>query len=424
MADLKTLRILPVLMALVLGACSSLPHANERKIPEATIVADASPERLALNAQVYDLVVKAVAERHYQREELAPRFLEQAARRRTEIIANVDETGFYTGLNAVLSNLGDKHTNALRPRSNRLLRQRRLGEGLDFGFSLAGVGAGGGYVVDRVRDDGPAAEAGVKPGWRIDTVDGLPFNTGASYIDGVHVWGFTDAGYHAHSVSFAALPLTREIGYLERTPEGVAVITFNLFDTATRRWVQARLSELQADPPRGIVIDLRGNGGGDAAELRRILSPFFAVPTVYGIYDAGPIFGDVRKTGRWRTPWTGPLAVLISGRTASAAELFAAAIQENHRGLVVGSKSAGAVVASRHFDLPDGGMLSVGFRAFRTASGATLEHVGVVPDIATTPTIEDLRANRDVTLDAAVKALFAPLATEGVAEPEPTPAPA
>jgi carboxyl-terminal processing protease len=415
----KAWRVVPVLLTLVLGACSSLPNANERRIPEVAAVADASPERLALNAQVYDLVVQEVAERHYQRAELASHFLEQAAGKRTQVIASVDEVGFYTGLNAVLADLGDKHTNATRPRSNRLTRQRRLGEGLDFGFSLAGVGGGGGYVVDRVRADGPAAEAGVRPGWRVDTVDGLPFSPAGSYIDGVHVWGFTDAGYHAQSASFAAVPLPREVGYLERTPEGVAVITFNLFDAPTRQWLQARLAELQADPPPGIIVDLRGNGGGDAAELRRILSPFFAAPTPYGIYDSGPIFGGVRKTRRWRTPWTGPLAVLISGRTASAAELFAAAIQENHRGPVAGSKSAGAVVASRHFDLPDGGMLSVGVSAFRTASGATLEHVGVTPDIVTAPTIEDLRANRDLTLDAAVAALLTPKAAGTVAKSEP-----
>lgn len=407
-----------MVLAVVLGACSSLPNANERRIPDVVAVADASPERLALNAQVYDLVVGEVADRHYQRDERTPRWLQQAAGKRAEVIASVDEARFYTGLNEVLSDLGDKHTNATRPRSNRLIRQRRLGEGLDFGFSLAGVGGGSGYVVDRVRSDGPAAQAGVKPGWRVDMVDGLPFSTTGSYIDGVHLWSFTDAGYHAHSASFAAAPLPRELGYLDRTPEGVVVITFNLFDAATREWVQARLAELQAAPPFGIVIDLRGNGGGDAAELRRILSPFFAVPTPYGIYDSGAIFGGVRKTGGWRMPWTGPLAVLISGRTASAAELFAAAIQENHRGPVVGSKSAGAVVASRHFDLPDGGMLSVGVRAFRTASGATLEHVGVTPDIVTAPTMEDLRANRDVTLDAAVKALLAQGAAERAAETE------
>ena len=419
LARLRTWTLAPVALALVLGACSSLPNANERRVPDVAVVADASPERLALNAQVYDLVVDKVARSHYQREERASRWLQLATEKRPVVIASANEAEFYAGLNAVLADLGDKHTIATRPRSNRLTRQRRLGGGLDFGFSLAGVGGDSGYVVDRVRADGPAAEAGVKPGWRLDSVDGLPFSLSGSYIDGVHLWGFTDAGYHAQSASFAAAPLSRELGWLERTPEGVAVITFNLFDAPTRQWVQARLAELQADPPSGIVIDLRGNGGGDAAELRRILSPSFAVPTPYGIYDSGPIFGAVRRTGRWRTPWTGPLAVLISGRTASAAELFAAAIQENQRGPVVGSKSAGAVVASRHFDLPDGGMLSVGFRAFRTASGATLEHVGVVPDIVTAPTLQDLRANRDVTLDAAVRALLSPEPPEAEAGPKP-----
>jgi len=402
-------------MALVLlGACATLPGANERRVPEVAAVADASPERLALNAKVYDLVVEAVSEQHYQREERGPHWLAQAAEKRDEVVASPDEVGFYRGLNGVLAELGDKHTNATRPFANRLTRQRRLGEGLDFGFSLAG--AGGGFVVDRVRPDGPAAKAGLQPGWRVDTVDGEPFVLTGSYLEGEHQWGFTDARDQSHLATFAAAPLPREVGYVEHTPEGVLVITFNSFDGPSREWVQAQLAAAQADPPPAIIIDLRGNGGGDAWELRRILSPFFTEPTAYGIVDSGPIFGGVRKTGRWRTPWTGKLAVLISGRTASAAELFAAAIQESGRGPVVGSKSAGAVVASRHFDLPDGGMLSIGIRSFRTAAGVTLEHSGVTPDVVTAPTLEELRQGRDPTLRAAVIAL---LGRATASEPEP-----
>lgn len=410
-------------MALVLlGACATLPGANERRVPEVATVADASPERLALNARVYDLVVEAVSEQHYQREELGPRWLAQAAEKRAEVVANPDEVSFYRGLNGVLAELGDKHTHAIRPFSNRLTRQRRLGEGLDFGFSLAG--AGDGFVVDRVRPDGPAAKAGLQPGWRVDTVDGAPFVLTGSYLDAEHQWGFTDARDQPHLATFAAVPLPREVGYVDRTPEGVLVITFNSFDGPSREWVQAQLAAAQADPPPGIIIDLRGNGGGDAWELRRILSPFFTEPTPYGIVDSGPIFGGVRKTGRWRTPWTGKLAVLISGRTASAAELFAAAIQESGRGPVVGSKSAGAVVASRHFDLPDGGMLSIGIRSFRTAAGVTLEHRGVTPDVVTAPTLDELRQGRDPTLEAAVTAFLGQRrGVAAVSEPEAAPEP-
>jgi carboxyl-terminal processing protease len=410
----------PLGIALVLlGACATLPGANERRVPEVAAVADASSERLALNGRVYDLVVEAVSEQHYQREERGAHWLEQAAAKRAEVVASPDEVGFYRGLNGVLAELGDKHTNAIRPFANRLTRQRRLGEGLDFGFSLAGASAG--FVVDRVRPDGPAAKAGLQPGWRVDTVDGEPFVITGAYLEGEHRWGFTDAQDQPHLATFAAAPLPREVGYIERTPEGVLVITFNTFDGPSREWVQAQLAAAQADPPPGIIIDLRGNGGGDAWELRRILSPFFIEPTAYGIVDSGPIFGGVRKTGRWRTPWTGPMAVLISGRTASAAELFAAAIQESGRGPVVGSKSAGAVVASRHFDLPDGGMLSIGIRSFRTAAGVTLEHSGVTPDVVTAPTLDDLRQGRDVTLRAAVVALLGQVA---VSEPEASPEPA
>lgn len=394
---------------MALGACQTLPAANYRRIPDIVAVADASPARRALNVRVYDAVVEMVGERHYQRKLGLVDWPAEAATRRAAVVDQADEVGFYGGLNGLLGVLGDRHTAATRPEVHRLRSQRRLAEGLDLGLTLVGVE--GVSVVDRVRPDGPAAAAGVQVGWRVDAVDGAPFVNAQTLLQGERVWTFTDVQDETHKVTLAAAPLPRSIGQARRTDDDVLVLAFDAFDPATREWLHARMVEARADPPRGVVIDLRLNGGGDARELGRMLAPFFAERVAYAIHDLGPLRGVTRRTGRWPTPYAGPLAVLQSSRSASAAEVFAAAVQEQRRGVVVGGVSRGAVVGSRHFDLPDGGLLSVGIKSFRTGSGVVLEHVGVTPDIAVAPNLNDARHGRDTVLEAAIKALLDPAPT-------------
>ena len=395
---------------LALAACQTLPAANDRRIPDIVAVPDASSERRALNERVYDAVVEMVGKRHYQRDLGLVDWPAEAATRRAAAVDQPDEVGFYGGLTELLAILGDRHTAVTRPETHRLRSQRRLAEGLDLGLTLVRVEDV--FVVDRVRPEGAAWAARVQPGWRVDAVDGAPFVNAQNLLQGERVWTFTDVEDQPHTVTLSATPLPRSLGQARRTDEGVLVLAFDAFDPATREWLHARMVEARANPPRGVVIDLRLNGGGDAWEIGRMLAPFFAERVAYAIHDFGPLRGVTHRTGGWPSPYTGPLAVLQSGRSASAAEVFAAAIQEQRRGPVVGGVSRGAVVGSRQFDLPDGGLLSVGVKSFRTGSGTVLEHVGVKPDIAVAVTLDDARHGRDTVLEAAVAALLAPAATE------------
>ncbi len=399
---------------LALGACQSLPTANARRIPDIVAVADASPERRALNGRVYDAVVEMVGKRHYQRDlGLVDRPAEAAARR-AAALDQPDEVGFYSRMTDLLTVLGDRHTAVTRPQTHRLRSQRRVSAGLDLGFTL--VRHDDVFVVERVRSDGPAATAGVKVGWRVDAVDGAPFVNTQTLLQGTRVWTFTDAQDQTHTLTLAPTALPRSIGEVRRTDEGVLVLTFDGFDPATRQWLHARMAEVQADPPRGVILDLRLNGGGDALEIGRMLAPFFAERVAYAIYDIGPFRSVTRRTARWSTPYLGPVAVLQSNSSASAAEVFAAAVQDHRRGPVVGSVSRGAVVGSRQFDLPDGGLLSVGMKSFRTGSGVVLEKVGVTPDIAVAATLDEARHGRDTVLETAVTALL-----KSAAAPDATP---
>ena len=102
-----------------------------------------------------------------------------------------------------------------------------------------------------------------------------------------------------------------------------------------------------ADPPKGIVIDLRDNSGGYIHDVGRALAHFFPDRQPYAWVDFGYLPRFPYRTRPPRDVWTGPVAVVIGDGSASGAEVFAATFQETGRGPVFGLKSIGAVVASR-----------------------------------------------------------------------------
>jgi carboxyl-terminal processing protease len=168
--------------------------------------------------------------------------------------------------------------------------------------------------------------------------------------------------------------------------------------------VEQAIHQLQRDGVRGIVFDLRGNGGGRVDVGSRLLSRF--VPE-------GPIYQSVDRQGRQQTVnvrdarpiLTVPLVVLIDEGTASMGEVFAAAIQEHRLAPVMGATTAGAVAASVYVPLSDGSALQLSIEQVFTGGGVLLDKVGVQPDVPIELDLEALRRGHDVQLERAVSYL-------------------
>ncbi len=411
MQRLLLARLLAALL-LTLGACQSLPAAREDRLPTAVVLSDGSVERQAMNARVWDAATDFVERNFYQRDFGGRDWLADVAAARAEAIVQPDETGFYRALNAVLSQLDDRHTSATPPSLNLRSQEQRLQATPRFGlaFETASEAEGGGVYVIRVVAGSAAADAGVQPGWRLVSVDEAPYRAASVYAASSHRWAFVDAAGVDRAVEMTARPTARELATITRRPDDVLVIRFDEFDADTRRFVLARLTTELVRPPRAVIMDLRSNRGGLDSEVGRLLSPFFSEPRQFAVVVL-PRFPDRRlRTRPGRVRYDGPLAVLTSIASASGAEVFAAAIQETRRGPVVGGLTRGAVVGSHQYDLPDGGRLSVGVVAFRTGSGMLLEHVGVTPDLPVLTPVQDLKVGRDTVLEVAVVALTAPVA--------------
>lgn len=394
--------------AVLLAGCQTfLPYANDARVPTPVVVADGSAERAALNSRVYDSAVNWVGQRFYKRDFGGVDWRAETAARRESAVTQPTERDFYRALNETLNLLGDRHTNAVTPTRNRERALERLEPTPNLGFSMRRID--GQLIVTSIRPGGPADLAGVQFGWRADRLNGEPASLTSSLrkdVD-VQVVVFTDGQDVEHEVSIPVVPLPPYLGNAERRADGVLVLSFDYFAPATRRWFDDQMRAAAADPPKGIVIDLRDNSGGFVTDVGRALAHFFPDRQPYAWIDVGYLPRFPYRTRPPRDVWTGPVAVVIGDGSASGAEVFAATFQETGRGPVFGLKSMGAVVAARDLLLPDGGELSIGVRSFRSGAGTVLEGVGVTPDHEIQFRVDELRQGRDAMIEAAAEAVLA-----------------
>jgi len=157
--------------------------------------------------------------------------------------------------------------------------------------------------------------------------------------------------------------------------------------TSTTRDVRKLLQELEAEHVNGVVIDLRNNGGGALDEATKLTGLFIPHGPVVQIRDtSGNV--EVDDDDDSSIVYTGPLMVLVNRFTASASEIFAAAIQDYHRGVIVGSTTYGKGTVQRLIDLnrfvpgnQDVGQLKLTVDKFYRVNGASTQRKGVMPDI-------------------------------------------
>ena len=149
---------------------------------------------------------------------------------------------------------------------------------------------------------------------------------------------------------------------------------------STSRDVRKLLKELKQQAVDGVVLDLRNNGGGSLYEATALTDLFIDYGPVVQIRDANKkIYRNQRATSE--AYYDGPMMVLINRLSASASEIFAGAIQDYGRGLIVGSQSYGKGTVQTMTDLSNG-LLKLTVSKFYRVSGGSTQHRGIIPDIA------------------------------------------
>ncbi len=168
---------------------------------------------------------------------------------------------------------------------------------------------------------------------------------------------------------------------------------------STTRDVQRLIAELIAEDVEGLVVDLRDNGGGSLQEANQLTGLFIEYgPTVQIRSAERRVWRDGKR--RRSNYYDGPLAVMINRLSASASEIFAGAIQDYGRGIVVGEQSFGKGTVQSLVPLQEG-QLKITESKFYRISGDSTQHRGVVPDI-TYPSLFDPEEIGESALDNAL----------------------
>jgi carboxyl-terminal processing protease len=337
---------------------------------------------------------------------------------------------FEVFMNAYATSI-DPHTSYMSPRSAEIFDQQMR-------LSLQGIGAvlqrQDQYVVIRTLvPGGPAATSGkLKVGDRIVAVGQGASGTMTDVID----WRIDDVvaivkGKKGTQVRLDVIPadasadgphklvtLTRDTIKLEEQAASKSVIDvggkrigvvtlpgFYLdFEAARRgdpdtrsatRDVAKLLGELKAQNVDGVVMDLRENGGGSLQEAVELTGLFIDRGPVVQVRQSGGRV-DVEDDREPGVAWDGPLAVLVNRSSASATEIFAAAIQDYGRGLIVGEPTFGKgtvqnLIPLNQWPTPTAqqyGQVKLTIAQFFRVDGATTQHAGVVPEIQFPVTVD------------------------------------
>ena len=149
--------------------------------------------------------------------------------------------------------------------------------------------------------------------------------------------------------------------------------------TSTTRDVKRLLGELQKEKVDGVVLDLRNNGGGSLQEATELTGLFIDQgPTVLVRNSDGRV--DVLNDENTGIFYKGPLTVLVNRLSASASEIFAGAMQDYHRALIIGGQTFGKGTVQTVQPL-NHGELKLTLAKFYRVSGQSTQHQGVIPDI-------------------------------------------
>jgi carboxyl-terminal processing protease len=316
-----------------------------------------------------------------------------------------------TSVEAMLTALGDPYTSYLPKPDYALLQQETAGTYSGIGVSV--VPSHSGLLVVSVRP-GPAKRAGILAGDTIVQIGGastarLGLARAATRIVGprgtrVHLQLLRRGKVRWVSVPRAELraPVVqgRLVAYAGRSWGDVRLDAFRSGSAVALRREMERLQRAGA---AGIVLDLRDNPGGLLGQAVRVASLFLdrgVVVTLAGAHTPRQVFrartGAVTKL---------PVVVLVDRASASAAEVVAAALRDNHRAVLVGERTYGKALVQSIDPLDDGGALELTVAHYYTPSGADISRVGIRPDVAA---VDLPRTPADEALATALQTLARP----------------
>lgn len=339
------------------------------------------------------------------------RWREFLAKHQDAIDKASSETEFSEAINEDLSKFfGISHIVLITPKAAKARSERKT-----VGIGIQVQPEEGGLRVVGVFDNTPAKDAGLLPGDLIFEADGKKV-TGVPSMMGDE--GSVVTIKLKRDDSTKEYKLTRR-KYSNIRPDTLAwadsdtaLVKIHTFDFAyDRKKVEALMTD--AFRAKGMILDLRSNGGGSVLNMLHLIGFFLPSDTKIGSFvsrsmvnqfveETGGKSTELRAIATWAERgalrpgknalgmFKGNVAVLVNGGTGSASEITASALHEFREAPIVGTKSAGAVLVSVMAPLPGGWMLQYPMMDYITSQGVRLEGTGVEPEVeAPTPRFKE-----------------------------------
>ena len=320
---------------------------------------------------------------------------------------------------AMVDSLGDKWSYYLTAEEYLTHMEQMNNAYVGIGVTIFATEDGSGVEVQKVEPNGPAMDAGIRPG---DVIVG---------VEGQNVAGMTTAELRnlvrGKEGTFVVLTINRagetfDLSVERRTVEtavatgmmlenNVGLVTIYNFDSRCASESIAAIEDLVGQGAQSLIFDVRNNPGGYKDELVKLLD--YLLPE-------GPLFrsedykGNVSVDESDASCLEMPMAVLVNEGSYSAAEFFAAALDEYDWAIVAGAQTSGKGYFQVTYRLSDGSAVGLSIGRYTTPNGVSLQDVGIVPDLAVEVDPETdykiyagiLAPEEDPQIQAAVKALL------------------
>lgn len=330
---------------------------------------------------------------------------------RTNFDGEIDTDKLIEGANkGMVDALGDQYTVYMNAK-----------ESTQFDDSLTGnIGGGIGIEVGirnevptvvRVLKDNPAEKAGVAVGDIItkvnsDATKGKTLDEVVSKIrgeEGTSVKVTVMRAGTEKSFSITREKVNNPSAYGEIKGK-TGIMTISRFDDQTGSLARAVAQEFKAKGVKSVVLDLRGNGGGYVTAAQSVAGIWLDRKLVVTEKNGTIVADELKSTG---SPILAgmPTVILVNESSASASEIVAGALRDHKAATLVGATTFGKGSVQKLMSLSGGATLKVTIARWYTPAGVNISEKGITPDQVVTRSIEDINANRDPQLEAALKAV-------------------
>lgn len=260
----------------------------------------------------------------------------------------------------------------------------------------------------RVLKDNPAEKAGVQVGDVIvkindESTHGKSLNDVVTQIRGeagTTVKLTVLRGGEQKDITVTRQQVNNPSAYGE-VKDGVGILTITRFDDQTGSLARAVAQDFKTKNVKGVVLDLRGNGGGYVTAAQAVAGIWLDKQLVTSERSNGRVNDELKSTG---TPILNGVktVVLVNASSASASEIVAGALHDHKAATLLGETTFGKGSVQKLISLPDEATLKVTVARWYTPSGVNISEKGITPDQTVARTADDINAGRDPQLAAAL----------------------